>query len=129
MMRLNNKGQSLVMFIILIPVILLMFVFVYDVGSSIYEKNRLSNACNLAMEYGLDNMDSISENDLIDLIRKNTNNVNNISVVIYNNEIKIKADKEINNIFDGISGLNIDNIYCEYYGKINNERKEIERVK
>lgn len=129
MMKLNNKGQSLAMFIILIPVILIMFVFVYDVGNSIYEKNRLSNACEAAMDYGLSNIEQVTENDLINLIMKNTNNVNNISVVIENNEIEIKALKEIDNIFDGISGLDIDNIYCEYHGIISDSKKEIERVK
>lgn len=129
MMNLNNKGQSLALFIVIIPIILLMFVFVYDVGNSMYEKNRLSNACETAMEYGLSNIDTVNESDLIDLIMKNTDNVNNISVVIENSKIEIKAEKEINNIFDGISGLNIDNIQCEYHGKINNGKKEIERVK
>ncbi len=129
MMKLNNKGQSLALFIALIPIILLMFVFVYDIGNSIYEKNRLSNACELAMNYGLSNIEAVSESDLVNLIMKNTDNVNNISVIIENNEINIKASKDINNIFNNISGLNIDNIYCEYHGKITDDKKEIERVK
>ena len=40
MLRLNNKGQSLVMFIVLIPIVLLVFTLVYDVGNAIYEKER-----------------------------------------------------------------------------------------
>ena len=40
-MRLDNKGQSLVMFILIIPIILLLLVLIYDVAGALYEKNRL----------------------------------------------------------------------------------------
>ena len=59
MFRLNNKGQSLVMFIILIPIFLLIITLVYDVGNALYEKNRLSNTSYMVIEYGLDNIDFI----------------------------------------------------------------------
>ena len=60
-MRLNNKGQSLVMFVLIIPIILLILVLIYDVGNALYEKNRMSNTNYLATNYGLDNIDSINE--------------------------------------------------------------------
>ena len=59
MIRLNNKGQSLVLFIVIIPIILLVFVLVYDIGTAIYEKNRLSNTSYMVIDYALDNIDSI----------------------------------------------------------------------
>ena len=41
MLILNNKGQSLVLFVVIMPIILLMFVLVYDIGNAMYEKNKL----------------------------------------------------------------------------------------
>ncbi len=38
MLTLNNKGQSLVLFVVIMPIILLMFVLVYDIGNAMYEK-------------------------------------------------------------------------------------------
>ena len=43
MFRLNNRGQSLVMFVVIIPIFLLIITLIYDVGNAIYEKNSLSN--------------------------------------------------------------------------------------
>ena len=40
MLTLNNKGQSLVLFVVIMPIILLMFVLVYDIGNAMYEKNN-----------------------------------------------------------------------------------------
>ena len=56
MLRLNNKGQSLVMFIILLPILLLILTLVYDVGNAIYEKDRLSNTNYMVVDYALDNI-------------------------------------------------------------------------
>ena len=43
MIKLNNKGQSLVMFILIIPMLLGMIVLVVDVGNAIYSKNKIRN--------------------------------------------------------------------------------------
>ena len=51
MLKINNKGQSLVMFVLIIPIFLLILTLVYDVGNAIYEKDRLSNTNYLTIEY------------------------------------------------------------------------------
>ena len=38
MLILNNKGQSLVLFVVIMPIILLMFVLVYDIGNAIMKR-------------------------------------------------------------------------------------------
>ena len=67
MFNLNNKGQSLVMLVVSIPIVLLVLTLVYDVGMAIYEKNRLSNTSYMVIEYGLDNINRVSESELIEL--------------------------------------------------------------
>ena len=129
MFRLNNKGQSLVMFVVLIPIVLLVLTLVYDVGSAIYEKNRLSNTNYMVIEYGLDNIDNVSESELIDLALRNTKKLSNISVVISNNDIEIKLSKEIKGIIGKMFGFNLIEANSEYKGTIINGNKKIERIK
>lgn len=129
MFRLNNKGQSLVMFVVMIPIVLLVLTLVYDVGSAIYEKNRLSNTSYMVIEYGLDNIDSVSESELIELAIKNSSKLSYISVDIDNNVIEIKLSKEIKGIVGKMFGFNLIEANSEYKGTIIDGNKKIERIK
>ena len=117
MLRLNNKGQSLVMFIILLPILLLILTLVYDVGNAIYEKDRLSNTNYMVVDYALDNIDSIDEEDLNTLILENDNSVD------------ISLKKNIKGVFGKMFNFNLTFVKSEYNGKIVNGKKKIERVK
>lgn len=129
MIRLNNKGQSLVMFIIFMPVLLFMLTLVYDIGNGLYEKEKISNVNYMAVSYGLDNIDKVEEQDLIDIIMKNTNNLDNISVNIENDTIDIKIDKDIKGIIGGTFNVSLIEVRSEYTGKIIDGNKNIERIK
>ena len=129
MLRLNNKGQSLVMFIVLIPIVLLVFTLVYDVGNAIYEKERLSNTNYMTIEYALDNINNVNENDLIELIMKNNSNLSSISVIIDNNVINIKISKNIRGIIGKMFDFDLIEARSEYTGKLTSDGKKIERIK
>lgn len=128
-MKINNRGQSLVMFVLIIPIILLVLVLVYDVGNAIYEKNRLSNTCFLAEDYALDNFDSINENDVINYILNDNSELNNISVIFKDNTVIIETEKKIKGVISKNLGLDLIEIKSKYIGSINNEKKNIERIK
>ena len=129
MFKLDNKGQSLVMFIVIIPIFVLILTLVYDVGSAIYEKNRLSNTSYIVIEYGLDNMDNISESELVDLVMKNISNLSYISVIINNNKIEIILSKDHKGIIGKMFGFNLIEVNSHYEGSIVNGDKKIERIK
>ena len=129
MIRLNNKGQSLVMFIIFMPVLLLMLTLVYDIGNGLYEKEKISNVNYMTVSYGLDNIDKVEEQDLIDIIMKNTNNLDSVSVNIENDTIDIKIDKDIKGIIGGTFNVSLIEVRSEYTGKIIDGNKNIERIK
>lgn len=129
MFKLNNKGQSLVMFIIIIPIFCLILTLVYDVGTAIYEKNRLSNTSYIVIEYGLDNINSVNESDLIQLIQKNTSNLSYISVFIEESSIEIKLNKDIKGIIGKMFGFNLIEANSHYEGSLVNGKKKIERIK
>lgn len=128
-MNLNNKGQALVTFILIIPIILLILVLVYDVAGALYEKNRLSNTSFLAEEYALDNIDNVDENDIINYILKNSDNLNKISVIIKDNVIDIELGKNIKGVFGRSFNFDLIEIKAVYRGSIVNGEKNIERIK
>ena len=128
MLKINNKGQSLVMFVLIIPIFLLILTHVYDVGNAIYEKDRLSNTNYLTIEYGLNNIDTVTENDLKNLIEQNTSNLKYIYVTIEENQIEIKMEKDAKSIIGKMFNFNLVKIISHYKGKIINNQKEIERI-
>jgi hypothetical protein len=128
MLKINNKGQSLVMFVLIIPIFLLILTLVYDVGNAIYEKDRLSNTNYLTIEYGLNNIDTVTENDLKNLIEQNTSNLKYIYVTIEENQIEIKMEKDAKSIIGKMFNFNLLKIISHYKGKIINNQKEIERI-
>lgn len=128
MLKINNKGQSLVMFVLIIPIFLLILTLVYDVGNAIYEKDRLSNTNYLTIEYGLNNIDTVTENDLKNLIEQNTSNFKYIYVTIEENQIEIKMEKDAKSIIGKMFNFNLLKIISHYKGKIINNQKEIERI-
>lgn len=128
MLKINNKGQSLVMFVLIIPIFLLILTLVYDVGNAIYEKDRLSNTNYLTIEYGLNNIDTVTENDLKNLIEQNTSNPKYIYVTIEENQIEIKMEKDAKSIIGKMFNFNLVKIISHYKGKIINNQKEIERI-
>ena len=128
MLKINNKGQSLVMFVLIIPIFLLILTLVYDVGNAIYEKDRLSNTNYLTIEYGLNNIDTVTENDLKNLIEQNTSNLKYIYVTIEENQIEIKMEKDAKSIIGKMFNFNLVKIISHYKGKIINNQTEIERI-
>ena len=128
MLKINNKGQSLVMFVLIIPIFLLILTLVYDVGNEIYEKDRLSNTNYLTIEYGLNNIDTVTENDLKNLIEQNTSNLKYIYVTIEENQIEIKMEKDAKSIIGKMFNFNLVKIISHHKGKIINNQKEIERI-
>lgn len=129
MLKLNNKGQSLAMFILIIPIILLTLTLVYDIGTALYEKERLSNTNYLVISYGLDNLSEIDENILINLINKNSTNLSSISVLIEDETINIKISKKIKGVLGKAFGFDLIEAVSEYTGTKRGTKKEIERIK
>ena len=128
-MKLNNYGQSLVMFVFVIPIILLVLILVYDVGNAIYEKNRLSNTCYLAADYALDNIDTISDDDVINYIIDSGDKLNNISVTIDDGTIVIDVTKNINGVIGTNFSFDLIELKVKYVGSIKEGKKSIERIK
>jgi len=122
----NNKGQSLVLFILIIPILLGIVVLVIDVGNAIYEKNKINSTIEMIIEYGLE--DNYNKEQLEELINYNLNN-NNYSVNIDNKVINISVNTYIDGIISNVINIDGFKIISEYNGYIENNKKVIEKVK
>lgn len=130
MMKLNNKGQTLVMFIVIIPILISIMVLVIDLGSAFAKKQELNNVNKLVIEYGLDNLEEENlESDLTSYITMNAKDLSNVKVTVENNTINVTTKAYIDGIIS--KALNIDGfeIVSEYHGYLSASEKRIERVK
>lgn len=95
-MRLNNKGQSLVLFVCILPVILMVLLLVFDMGKISEEKEKLNSINKLAINYLKDN--SVNPETLTkteDLIIKNDSNIKIIKLENANDKVTISLNKEV----------------------------------
>ena len=122
----NNKGQSLVTFILVLPIMLLIFFGLYDIGNMVILKNELRNISYIVLDYGIDNIDS--DNVIIDmnaLVIKNKSDIDDVSIV------KDDDGKLHIVLYDSadtkISFSNIFKIKVAYVGYMNEDKKVIER--
>ena len=122
----NNKGQSLVLFILVIPILLGMIVLVIDFGNTIYQKNKIDNVIEMLIEYGLE--EKYDKEQLEKLIDYNLDN-NDYLIKIENDVIFIKVDSYVKGIISNILDIDGFEVISEYKGYMKNDKKVIEKVR
>lgn len=121
----NNRGQSLVTFVLLIPIIVLILFMVYDIGSMVLLKIELNNINYLTVDYGADKIDEINIQDkLRDMINKNKSNIDNVDIRVKDNKLYITLEDSIDNKISLIKTLKIK-IKSSYVGYMEDEKKKI----
>ena len=87
---LNNKGQSLVVFVILLPILLLFMAFIFELGNITYLKNKYENEIKSTIEYGLKHQeDENLESKLNRLLDENLEGNKEINITESSIEIHI----------------------------------------
>ena len=125
----NNKGQTLALFVIFLPVLLLLLVLVIDIGKAIVKKVELNNISEIVLEYGLDNLEEENlEDDLLNLVKLNNSDINQIDIDIVDNKIYIRLLDNSDSVFKRIISTNKFDIESNYVGYIVDDKKRIERV-
>ena len=104
----NNNGQSLALFVVIVPLIIIMFVFTVDISRIYYEKNKLDNINMLILKQYYDK----NNQEIEYIINKNDNDITSIEINRDNNTIELK--KDINVIFIGILNKNKYEIISTY---------------
>lgn len=107
----NNKGQTLVIFIIILPVLLMIFTLIVDLGFLHIEKRNIDNNVYNSVEYYLDNITEENiENKVNKLLNKNIKDIDEITINETNEYIEIKVSKIRKSLFSVITKDNQINI-------------------
>ena len=107
----NNKGQTLVIVLLILPIVIFILLLILDYGNFVYQKKQLDNSINYAINEYYDN--NLNKVELKKLIDKN----------ITYKDITIKKDKNIIIIITKSFGIYNKKDYQITYSssKINNE--------
>lgn len=131
MNRHKECGQTLSLFVIFLPFMLVIAAFLIDISYAKYNKIKLDSINKIAITYGLSNIDSNPRDDIINLIKKNDKDISEFKIDINSEEklIKISIGKESNSFFGKILKKNFFKEESKYLGYIKDDKFIIERDK
>ena len=95
----NNKGQSLVIFIIIIPVIFIVFSFLYDYAYIINSQNKYENVTRTILN------STLEEDKIVDLYKQNGYKVDDFKYKKENDTVYIQNSYKIKSVFGNIVNL------------------------
>ncbi|MDD3048577.1 MAG: pilus assembly protein TadG-related protein [Bacilli bacterium] len=122
----NRKGQILVLFVVLIPVLLIFATFVIDMSQALYKSNELNHLTKEVIKYGLKNInDEDVRNQMMTLINKNNSKVIEYNIMIDDNKIIMKLKTSSESMFGKAIGIKTYYIKSNYIGYITDEGKMV----
>lgn len=122
----NNKGQSLVLFVLIIPILIGIMVLVIDVGNTVVVKNKMNGVIGMVMEDSLDS--SYSEDTIVKLLEYNLEDIYN-TVKIEEDVIEIESCTYVEGVISKVFGFDGFRVVSKYRGYKENNKKVIEKVK
>ena len=126
---LNNRGQSLVMFILIIPILLGIMVLVIDIGNVIYYKNDIDNINKIVIDYGLSHVNDDSVlNDMRELGKLNKDKLN-LEIKFVDMEFYSSGSYYVSGVFSNIFNTRGYLVKSEYKGYIFNNKHVIKKIK
>lgn len=128
MKSLNNRGQTLVLFVMLLPIMLLVMVLVFDIGKSIVEKQKLNNISFMIVSYGIEHSkDDNIEDTLKELVTLNYKDATDVEVLVKDDYVSVSLSGKVKGVFGNLVGKSFFEVRSYYIGNIND--KKIKRVK
>ena len=125
---LNNKGQSLVLFILIIPILFGIMVLVIDMGNVIYYKQDMDNIDKIVIEYGLDNMEDVNVLSDMKKLAKENNKDLSIEIIFNDMEFYVSSSYYVNGIFSNIFNMKGFLVKSEYKGYKDIDKNIIKKI-
>ncbi len=121
----NNKGQTLVIFVLLLPVFLVLFAYIVDTSILFYEKNKLDDINKMVIDY---KMHHIEENEakIKKYILRNDEKIKIEKIIMDDKKVEIYLSKKVKSLFGRIIGFHHYDIKSSYRGII--DKKEIKKI-
>lgn len=114
----NRRGQVLILFITLLPLILMCVALIIDTGLLYMEKRHVDLVVKDTTIYGMKNIESVTEKELYDLLEKNIDDIKEKRVVINDGILRISVSLDKNGLFSGIFNEDRYEIKSEYKGMV-----------
>ncbi len=122
MAKMNSNGQTLVLFVVIMPILSIMFIFLFQLGSINLDKKKVTDTIKEALNYGVNNLDSeLLVTNVKNMIISNDKEIleENIVVTIEDSGLNIKVIKEYDKM------LINDKIVFNYTGKLVGNKLEV----
>ena len=113
----NKKGQTFVVFILLIPLLLLIAAFAIDKGYIVYKNIEIKNITKDIIRKGL-LKNSLSDDDIIKTYQKNDIPTAKLKIKREDSSITIKNSYQIDSIFGKIVQIKNYDVSCSITGKL-----------
>lgn len=124
----NNKGQVLAVFIILLPIVLLIFCLLVDLGMLYLEKRTIDNNLKSTISYGLNHLDDDNiEFKMGQILKDNISDIDSLYIDIDENKIHITLVKKQPSLFEITSLKSNYEIKISYTGYLNDNKIELIR--
>lgn len=114
----NKHGQTLIIFVILIPIIILMTALVVDTGLLMFENRKANNVLDNAITVAFKKND---QRVIEDLLKQNDIPTKELKITSDNSDWIVELDYKINALFGKIVGINNYDIHVKK--RVNNELK------
>lgn len=102
----NKKGQTLILFIIIIPIFIILLAFVVDTGFILKENTKLNNTTKTILKTTYQNKNNYDYYDKVkNLYQKNNIEPTTIKINQNNNQVTITITTEKNSFFGKIIGI------------------------
>lgn len=115
-MRLNDRGQTLVLFVLLLPVFILILGFLVDMGNLHIQKRKVDYTIDDTLQYGMEHLDmdeDMLKQELHKLLQLNLKTIEKERIVIENNQITISITKKIETVFGNLFQKEEDTIVIQ----------------
>ena len=121
----DSKGQTLIIFVLILPILLLLFALIWEVGNLGFTINKYETEIEDTIKYGLNHLDDENlEEVLTNLLKANLDG--KISVEINNQTIKVNVKQKYDAMFNNLLNHKFD-IDLTYNGYIENKKLIIKK--
>ena len=116
----NSKGQVLVLFVILLPILIMVLALVVDLGLLYVNDKQIESSMREVVQYALKNQDDVEIlQKVTELLNKNIDDIDDIDIKKEENYFQLTVKKQYEGLFKGFFSTNIYQITNHYYGYIN----------
>lgn len=123
----NHKGQVLVAFVMILPVLIILIGMLYDFGNVGLEKRKAVSSIKDTITYGINHIkDENIENKMTNLLKENIKNIEKYKIEIKEDTIKIDLIIKVDGNFKHLFDKNLYRIKLSYQGYIEDGKVKIE---